>query len=729
MVAPLVDQPVDQRRIPVEREDHGPVSGEDGVEVRIGQPVRVSVRRLQRHQVDHVHHAHLHLRQLLAQQVDRRHRLQRRHVAGAGHHHVGRAAFVVARPFPDAQAGGAVAGGRLDVQPLGRGLLAGHDDVHVVAAAQAVVDHRQQGVGVGRQVHAHHFRLLAGDVVEEARVLVAEAVVVLAPDVAGEQVVQRRDRPAPADAARHLEPLGVLVEHRVDDVDEGLVAREEAVPPRQQVALEPALAKVLAQHLHHAAVGREVLVARPHLRGRGSPGHLEQGREPVRGGLVRPHHAEVALPFAGAHDLAQEGASDARGFGVGRARRRHGHRVRAKGRQRQVLQQQPAVGVRIGAHAAIAPGCDRGDLGVERAVGVEKLFRTIAQQPVLQQFDVLRLGREVGERHLVRTEGALDLHAVHVARSGPALGGAQHDHRPAGAHAEAVGTGIGLNGADAVQRRVQRRRHLPVHVGGLVAHHEVRFMAVAAQQLRQLVLADARQHGRAGDLVAVEMQHRQHRAVALGVQELVGVPARRQCAGLGLAVAHHAAGEQRGVVEHGAVRMQQRVTKFAAFVDGARRLGSRVARNAARKGELGEQPPQARGVPPHLRIDLAVAAFEPCVGDHARAAVAGARDEDRVEVARVDGAVHVRVDEVEAGRRAPVPQQARLDVLERELLVQQRVVHQVDLAHRQVVGGAPPGVEQREVVRSWRFGGRRGHVEVPGEWIDAPVWARGRASG
>ena len=84
-----------------------------------------------------------------------------------------------------------------------------------------------------------------------------------------EQVVERGDRPAPRDAARHLQPLRVLVEHRVDDVDEGLVAVEEAVPAGQQVALEPALAEVLGEHLHHAPVRAEVLVGRQRL---GDPG-------------------------------------------------------------------------------------------------------------------------------------------------------------------------------------------------------------------------------------------------------------------------------------------------------------------------------------------------------------------------------------------------------------------------------------------------------------------------
>ena len=38
-------------------------------------------------------------------------------------------------------------------QPIVLGLLAGDDDIDVVAAAQAVVGNRQQAVGVRREVH------------------------------------------------------------------------------------------------------------------------------------------------------------------------------------------------------------------------------------------------------------------------------------------------------------------------------------------------------------------------------------------------------------------------------------------------------------------------------------------------------------------------------------------------------------------------------------------------
>jgi hypothetical protein len=241
-----------------------------------------------------------------------------------------------------------------------------------------------------------------------------------------------------------------------------------------------------------------------------------------------------------------------------------------------------------------------------------------------------------------------------------------------------------------------------VHQRGVVARHEARLVAAAAQQLRELLVADARQHRGPGDLVAVQVQDGQHRAVVRGVEELVRMPAGRERPGLRLAVADHAAGQQPGVVEHGAVRVQQRIAQLAAFMDGARRFRRHVAGNAARKRELREEALEPLRIARDVRIHLAVRAFQVGAGDHAGPAVARPGDEDRVEPPRVDGAVHVRVDEVQPRRGAPVAQQARLDVRQRQRLAQQRVVHEVDLAHRQVVGRAPPGVEQREVFRGGR---------------------------
>ena len=72
---------------------------------------------------------------------------------------------------------------RVHVQPLGCRLFAGNDHIDIVAAAQAVIGHRQQCIGIGRQVDADDRGLLVRHQVKETRVLMAEAVVVLTPDM------------------------------------------------------------------------------------------------------------------------------------------------------------------------------------------------------------------------------------------------------------------------------------------------------------------------------------------------------------------------------------------------------------------------------------------------------------------------------------------------------------------------------------------------------------------
>ena len=310
------------------------------------------------------------------------------------------------------------------------------------------------------------------------------------------------------------------------------------------------------------------------------------------------------------------------------------------------------------------------------------------------------VGPRAGERDLVGTEGALDLLPVDLLRPRPALGRPQHDHRPGGAR----GARIGLDGGDVVQDGVEGGGELLVHGGRLVADDEVRRVAVAAHQRRELVVRDAGEHRRVGDLVAVEVQHGQHDAVAARVEELVRVPARGERAGLRLTVADDAQRQQVRVVEHRAVGVHERVAELAALVDRARRLRRDVAGDAAREGELPEQRPHAVDVLAEARVDLAVGALQVRVRDEPRPAVPGPGHVQRVEVPLPDRPVHVRVEEVETRGGAPVAQQPRLDVLRAQRFAQQRVVQQVDLPDREVVRRPPVRVELGQVVGSRRLG-------------------------
>ena len=78
------------------------------------------------------------------------------------------------------------------------------------------------------------------------------------------------------------------------------------MPAGEQVPLKPALALVLAEHLHDAPVLGEELIVRDGLGDPLAVGGLEDGREPVGDGLVGAEDAEVAALAVEVDHVAQE---------------------------------------------------------------------------------------------------------------------------------------------------------------------------------------------------------------------------------------------------------------------------------------------------------------------------------------------------------------------------------------------------------------------------------------
>ena len=173
----------------------------------------------------------------------------------------------------------------------------------------------------------------------------------------------------------------------------------------------------------------------------------------------------------------------------------------------------------------------------------------------------------------MRAKRAFDLHPVDCLGTGPPFGRAQDDHRP---HSTFPIRPV-LDPRDLVQAPLQRGRHQLMHFHRVVAADDHGLVPVALHQLDELTLRDAGEHGRVSDLVTVQVKDRQHCTVAFGIDELVGVPAGRQRSGFSLAVADDAENGQLRVVERGAVRVDQRVTELASFVDRPRSLGCVVA--------------------------------------------------------------------------------------------------------------------------------------------------------
>ena len=141
------------------------------------------------------------------------------------------------------------------------------------------------------------------------------------------------------------------------------------------------------------------------------------------------------------------------------------------------------------------------------------------------------------------------------------------------------------------------------------------------------------------------------------------MPRAGERTGLGLAVTNHRADEQLGVIEDGAKRVREDVPQLAAFVNRAGRSGRSVAWHTPRKRELFEEAGEPGLVLRDLGIAFAVGAFEITVGEQRRPAVAGAGHEDDVAIVASDDAIEVGVDEIEPGCRAPVAEEARLDIV------------------------------------------------------------------
>ena len=133
---------------------------------------------------------------------------------------------------------------------------------------------------------------------------------------------------------------------------ERFVGGKEAVPAGEQVAFQPSFQRMLAEHLHHAAIEGHLravgvfreICAQPDLLG----GFVDLFQF-VRGRFIRTEEAEVARITA--ENVAQEFGQRRRIRPFGGGRLLHWHGVIAERRQTKRLPDEPAIRDGIGAHA------------------------------------------------------------------------------------------------------------------------------------------------------------------------------------------------------------------------------------------------------------------------------------------------------------------------------------------------------------------------------------------
>ncbi|SAL79986.1 hypothetical protein AWB67_05548 [Caballeronia terrestris] len=237
-----------------------------------------------------------------------------------------------------------------------------------------------------------------------------------------------------------------------------------------------------------------------------------------------------------------------------------------------------------------------------------------------------------------------------------------------------------------------------MHLCMVRSFDEIWLVSIAHEQRLEFLVADAREDGRVRDLVAVQVENRQHGAVAHGIEKLVRMPRRGERPGFRFAVADHTGDDEVRIVERGTIRMRQAVAQFAAFVDRAGRLRRDMRTDVAGKRELLEKFLHALDVFALVRIHLRVGALKIGRTEHAGRPMPGASHEDHVEVVALDDPVQMRPCERQRRTRAPVTEQTLLDVIDLERLLQQGVVDQIDHADREVVARTPPRIDQSKLV-------------------------------
>ena len=359
-------------------------------------------------------------------------------------------------------------------------LLVGNDHVDVVLAPQTVIGHRQQAVDVGREVNARDRGALVQHHVQEPGILVRETVVVLPPNRRSDQQVQRGDLLTPGQMVADGQPLGVLVEHGIDDVDEGFVGGEEAVTPGEQIAFQHAFHGVLAEHFDNASVSRQFAAILVFGEVFGDPeflGCLVDRLQFVRGGFVRAEHAEVS--HVRLHHVAQEVPQGRDILGFDASGLIHLQGVIAEVRQTQRLLEDSAIGMRVGAHAAVPGGREFLEFRNQLAILVKQLLGLLVAHPLLEDSQLFGIFLDVGQRHLVGPPKTFEPVTAYFLRCAPAFRRAQHDHRPARSLGHAGRAAFLLMLLDLADAMFHGGRHGLVHAVGIGALHEVRRPAVA----------------------------------------------------------------------------------------------------------------------------------------------------------------------------------------------------------------------------------------------------------
>ena len=194
--------------------------------------------RLKLHEIHHIYDPNFQIGNLLAKKVHRSQRLQGGNISGTGHDHIGLSAFVVTGPFSNPDTSCAMLDGRIHAEKLQTRLFPRDNSVDEISTSETFIRDNQQAIGIRRQINSDHFGFFVGHMINKPRALMRKSIVILPPHMGHQKIIEwGNGSSVPGDlGSRHFHPLGMLVEHRIDKVNECFIAGEKSVTSSQQIA-------------------------------------------------------------------------------------------------------------------------------------------------------------------------------------------------------------------------------------------------------------------------------------------------------------------------------------------------------------------------------------------------------------------------------------------------------------------------------------------------------------
>ena len=136
-------------------------------------------------------------------------------------------------------------------------------------------------------------------------------------------------------------------------------------------------------------------------------------------------------------------------------------------------------------------------------------------------------------------------------------------------------------------RPLKRVCHFIVRIDAVFCRvNNARLITVAAKERHQFVITHSAENSRCRNLITVEVKNWQHYTIFARVKQLIEMPSASCRPGLGFAVTNQTGYCQIRIIHRCTITSAERVTKFTALENHARRLGIRMARKTVRPAKF-----------------------------------------------------------------------------------------------------------------------------------------------